>query len=102
LFEGSEKLKDDKAKKKEILAAIEKANMYKCTTRGCKHGGKLSAYPPVKKPEDFKEEEFQIKRTSEELYHDGLVCFNTKRTFLDLPLGVGLKVTRVARTGEIN
>lgn len=29
-----------------VKKAVKEANDYKCTTRNCKHGGKLSCYPP--------------------------------------------------------
>lgn len=45
LFE--EDLSADKAKNEAaIRKAVKEANDFKCTTRNCKHGGKLSCFPP--------------------------------------------------------
>ena len=39
-----------------IKKAIKEANNFKCTTRNCKHGGKLSCFPPFNlKEADIKE-----------------------------------------------
>ena len=60
-----------------IKEAIVKANEFRCTTKSCKHGGKLSAWPQFTPLEnDLKN--FQILDTPSEIFERELVCYHTK------------------------
>lgn len=108
LLEGSEKYQAQKASKKDSdIDKIQEYNMvandYKCTTCSCKHKGKGDPWPRIKKVEEFKvDEDFKTVDSSEALYEDGLRCFHSKMGLDETHLGIGLKVTTIARNGEIN
>lgn len=103
LIEGDIAYRNDPEKRNQILKNIEKCNTFRCYTRGCKHGGKLSAWPAPLTLKEFKpDKDFQIEATDLELYEEGLKCFHTKKTWRENQLGVGLKITRISRTGGIN
>lgn len=94
LWEGHEKFKDHKKNKKLIKQLIKKNEEFK-------FGDRKKGWPPAIPQDDFKEEEFVNQSSELELYRNSLTCFHTKRTIDEGPLGYGLKVTRVARTGEV-
>ena len=106
LIEGSEKYLNQKAAKKD--ADIDKiteynqiANDYKCSC--CKHKGRGDPFPKIKKIEEFQiDSDFQTVKNDIELYQDSLRCFHSKQSLDETHLGIGLKVTTIARNGEIN
>lgn len=106
LIEGSEKYNSQKASKKDtdidkIQEYNDLANDFKCGC--CKHKGKGDPWPKIKKVEEFSiDDDFKTVGNSEALYADGLRCFHSKMGFDETHLGIGLKVTTIARNGEIN
>lgn len=94
LWEGHEKFKDHKKNKKLIKELVKKNEEFK-------FGDEKAGWPAAIPQDDFKEEEFFNKSSELELYRNSLTCFHTKRFFEEGPLGYGIKVTRVARTGEV-
>lgn len=106
LIEGSEKYQQQKSASRDadidkITVNNQIANDYKCSC--CKHKGKGDPWPKVKKAEDFKvEEDFKTVKSEQSVYEDGLRCFHSKLGVDETHLGIGLKVTTIARNGEIN
>jgi hypothetical protein len=83
-----------------IKKAVKEANNFKCTTRSCKHGGKLSCFPPFNlKETDIKE--FVTLDSENEIIEKELVCYHTKHTYAEKQLGLGLKISKLPRTGGI-
>lgn len=81
----------------------DKINLFKCPVKSCRHGGKLSAWPKVIAIEEFKiDEDFKISASDLELYEESLNCFHTKKSWKSNQIGLGLRVTRISRTGGIN
>jgi len=95
-----EKFYDDVKREPQIKKAIETANQFKCTRKFCKHGGKLACWPPFDTRESA-QEAFKIVESETELFRKELVCYHTKMTHEENPLGIGLEVSRIARTGLI-
>lgn len=93
-WEGHNKFKDHKDNKKIIKEMIKKTEEFK-------FGDQKQGWPAALAQDTFKEEEFLNKDSELELYKKSLSCFHTKRTLEEGPLGYGLKVTRLARTGEV-
>jgi ubiquitin-protein ligase/Ran GTPase-activating protein (RanGAP) involved in mRNA processing and transport len=106
LIEGSEKYNSQKAAKKDTdIDKIQEynsiANDFKCSC--CKHKGKGDPWPKIKKIEEFKvEDDFKTIESPTAVYEDGLRCFHSKMGVDETHLGIGLKVTTIARNGEIN
>jgi ubiquitin-protein ligase/Ran GTPase-activating protein (RanGAP) involved in mRNA processing and transport len=106
LIEGSEKYRSQKAAKKDtdidkIQEYNEAANDFKCPC--CKHKGRGDPFPKIKRAEEFKpDEDFKTVKSEETLYQDSLRCFHSKLGIDETHLGIGLKVTTIARNGEIN
>ena len=97
LFE--ENLNKDKATVElEIKKAVKNANEFKCTK--CKHGGKLSCWP-IFQAKEQSIEEFVTLDTENEIVRKGLICFHTKLTYQQNQLGLGLRVSKIPRTGMI-
>jgi len=81
-----------------IKDAVKTANEFKC--HRCKHGGKLSCYPPFPVNEP-KKEEFTIVKSENDLIKEELLCFHTKIPYNSNQLGLGLKISKIPRTGLI-
>ncbi|CAD8069540.1 unnamed protein product [Paramecium primaurelia] len=99
----------------QIKKAIQTANNFKCTTKNCKHGGKLSLWPQFNTKESD-EQQFINKQTEQELLEQQFICFHTKLSYKkpQIPqyddetkikqescLGILLNVSKVPRTGQI-
>lgn len=88
---------------REIREEIEESNSYVCESKECKHRGKLSPWPAVIKPSEFKiSKEFKTDMEGEvSLHQSNLKCYYSKEEYSDAQLGVGLNVKRVALSGEV-
>jgi Ran GTPase-activating protein (RanGAP) involved in mRNA processing and transport len=96
-----EKFYDEKKEREgEIKKAVEKANNFKCCRKNCKHGGKLSCWPAFDTKEAT-EDSYSIHEPEEELFRKELLCYHTKLAHKENPLGLGLTISRIARTGLI-
>ena len=95
-----EKFYDDVKREAPIKKAIETANQFKCGRKNCKHGGKLAAWPPFDSRETAPEA-FKIIESETELFEKELVCYHTKMNHEENALGIGLEISRIARTGMI-
>lgn len=78
--------------------AVKEANVFKCYS--CKHGGKLSCWPAFSPKED-KKEEFKTLDSEKEIIKKELCCYHTKLPFTENQIGLGLRVSKVPRTGNI-
>ena len=76
------------------------ANQLECTV--CHHKGKINQYPPVKAEQSYELNEFSPHKTPLQLFEESLFCFHSKLTYKEAPLGLGLKVERIQRTGDIH
>lgn len=94
MWEGHNQWKDQKKKIKMIKKMV-KAN------EAFKFADKKQGWPGVIPESEFKDEEFLMKETELELYNSSLNCFHSKMGVEDGPLGFGLKITRIARTGLV-
>ena len=94
LWEGHFAFKDHKKNKKLIRELIKKNEVFK-------YGDKEQGWPGSSAADDFKEAEFLTKKSSLEVYRDNLLCFHSKIPAEENPLGYGVNITRVARTGEV-
>lgn len=96
--ENKDALKDDTVWKKEVKSAVEMANMFKCPERNCKHGGKLSAWPPI---QDKESEQFALIFEESKLFEDQLQCYHSKKSYKETTLGYGIDLKKIPRTGMI-
>lgn len=94
LFEGKNYSEEEL---KKIKKQLDQANSFEC--KCCKHKGRISSWPSFPKTQE--ESEFIIAKTEEEVFAESLKCFHTRLSPQDSPLGVGLNITRVPRTGLI-
>lgn len=87
----------EKEDKEKIKDAIMEMNEFVCPF--CKHRGSSNPYPEFPKinedntkltPEQYKE----VKKQE-------LCCYHRKTTFQETPLGLGITITKIPRTGEI-
>jgi len=77
-----------------------KANEFECET--CSHRGKINAYPPTKEASQVDPAEYAPKLSMVELFEESLQCFHSKLSYKECPLGLGLNIERVARTGNMH
>eukprot|EP00824_Muranothrix_gubernata_P024053 TRINITY_DN67_c0_g1_i1.p1 TRINITY_DN67_c0_g1~~TRINITY_DN67_c0_g1_i1.p1 ORF type:complete len:995 (-),score=204.69 TRINITY_DN67_c0_g1_i1:1224-3914(-) len=95
LFEVTE---DTKEMKQKIREAVRKANEYSNLEVG--HKGPLSPWPTFNQKEtDLKS--FTMIKTEKELIQEEMKCFHTKLGLNESPLGTGVSISRLPRTGEI-
>ena len=92
-------LKKNEEEMKKIADQIEKCSEFKCTD--CDHKGSSNPYPQFLS----KIEDNSIYKLSEEQYKklkfEELCCYHRKTNFRESPLGLGIRVSKVSRTGEI-
>ena len=92
-------LKKNENEMKKIADQIENCNEFKCLE--CKHRGSTNPYPEfLQKVENeslFKLSPEQYKK----LKFEELCCYHRKTNFRECPLGLGISVSKVSRTGEI-
>jgi hypothetical protein len=60
-----------------IKKAVQTANLFKCSTKNCKHGGKLSLWPTFSKKETEIEAFINLKKDSE-ILETHFICYHTK------------------------
>ena len=103
-IDGYERLKSDKQMGFYFMKNMEKFNGYYCQTNGCKHRGNIESWPKMIHINDFEiEKEFKNSIISEnKFYEESLKCFYTQLSHTENTLGVGLRVTRLAKTAEIH
>ena len=94
LWEGHFAFKDHKKNKKLIKQLIKKNEVFK-------YGDEKNHWPKSSKEEEFDPDEFLTHKNELEVYKDNLRCFHTKEGVKERALGYGVKVTRIARTGEV-
>lgn len=82
----------------QIKKAVKEANDFKCSV--CKHGGKLSLWPTFNEKENVISE-FEIIEEENDLIRKELSCFHTKLNYSQNQLGLGVKISKVPRTGLI-
>jgi ubiquitin-protein ligase len=82
----------------ETKKAVKEANEFKC--KDCKHGGKLSCWPPFSS-KDVVSSEYSILLNENDLIRRELICYHTKLSYLENQLGLGLRVSKVPKTGNI-
>lgn len=83
-----------------IKKAVKQANEFKCCERNCKHGGKLSCWPSFSAKEAVAED-FLTLDEERDLVNKELICYHTKLHFSQNQLGIGLKISKLPRTGAI-
>lgn len=82
----------------ETKKAVKEANSFKC--RDCKHGGKLSCWPAFSTKETSKDD-FKTNEKENEIIRKELICYHTKLPFTANQLGLGLRISKIPRTGNI-
>ena len=103
LFQSVEKPATEKEKRKlehELEKIRKKANDFECEK--CSHRTKVNPYPPIRESNQVQLQEFSPKIPEVELFEESLVCYHSKLTFKECPLGLGLNIERVARTGNMH
>jgi hypothetical protein len=77
---------------------VNDSNSFKCCK--CKHRGPIEPYPPFNdKESDINS--FIVVREPKQLIQQELVCFHSRDTLSEQPLGIGVSLSRLPRTGEI-
>ncbi|XP_051912498.1 ubiquitin-conjugating enzyme E2 1-like [Hippocampus zosterae] len=99
LFEESLE-KDTSEYQKQVKLAIKNANEYKCGNRHCRHGGRLAAWPTFN-PKEADLQEFIEMESPEEIFRREMICYHSKNPHTVNPVGVGIRVSKVPRTGLI-
>ena len=95
LFEQPDETKE---MRKRIKEAVRRANEFSMLEVG--HKGPLSPWPPFHNKEaDLTS--FVMVKSEKEIIENELVCFHTKLLSTETPLGIGVSITRLPRTGEI-
>jgi ubiquitin-protein ligase/Ran GTPase-activating protein (RanGAP) involved in mRNA processing and transport len=85
--------------KKLITSQVRAMNDYNCLT--CKHKGSSNPWPEfVKNDQDLNQYIMTQDKYLESIKKE-LVCFHTKIPFDETPLGIGINIVRIPRTGEI-
>lgn len=92
------KLTTAKQKKQEIRETVRKANEFTCLEVG--HKGPLSPWPAFN-PKDSDQSSFIMIKSEKERLFEELCCFHTKLSIKESPLGIGVSIQRLPRTGEI-
>ena len=74
---------------------IQEMNAFECPQ--CLHKGSSDPFPPLPKTKKFNltSEEYKQVRKSE------ICCFYRKLNFQEAPLGIGISISKIPRTGEI-
>jgi hypothetical protein len=66
-----------------------------------KFADKKAGWPGAIAESEFLAEEFKQQEKEVDLYKNSLKCFHSQIGLEDGPLGFGLKVTRISRTGVV-
>ena len=86
-----------KEKKEIIKKEVEALSEFKCSS--CKHSGSSNPYPPFPKIEK-KDTKLTQQQYKEEKKKE-ICCYHRKTSFEENPLGLGISITKIPRTGEI-
>lgn len=82
-----------------IQDAVIAMNEYKCPR--CKHRGSSNPYPEFYKVD----QDMSLFKLTPEKYKEvklqEICCYHRKTTFLETPLGLGITISKIPRTGEI-
>lgn len=81
-----------------VKKAVKEANGFNC--RICNHGGKLSCWPAFSTKEAI-DKEFMILDEENNIIKKELNCYHTKLPYTSNQLGLGLKISKIPRTGNI-
>ena len=80
------------------LKAVNDANAFRCDK--CRHRGPIEPYPPFNDKADS-DEAFIELRDAKTLLKDEFLCYHTRNRLPEVPLGIGVSLSRLPRTGEI-
>ena len=86
-----------KEKKEIIKKEVEALREFKCSS--CEHAGSSNPYPPFPKIEE-KDKKLTQQQYKEEKKKE-ICCYHRKTSFEEIPLGLGVSITKIPRTGEI-
>jgi ubiquitin-protein ligase len=81
-------------KEKKILNVIDH-------NKDLKYGDYKGGWSPIIPASEIQDEEFQNPYSAFEIIRDNLFCFYTKLGAEESPLGLGMKITRIPRTGQV-
>lgn len=98
-LEIDESLIDSKEEKKEILTAVRSSSEFSCKT--CRHKGSMNPWPEFAKNENELTSYSMTPTKYLEALQSELVCYHRKTNFEETPLGIGISILKIARTGEI-
>lgn len=91
---------EDEKKLKNLSKAVRTMNAFKCRT--CKHNGSTESYPKFLNLEESKLVDYKLNLENYNLsIKQEFSCVIRKSSFLEGPLGFGLSIERIPRTGEI-
>ena len=95
-FDVDEKFLTEQNKKR-IKEEVEALGEFKCLT--CKHSGSSNPYPPFPK---FEKKDTKLTQTQyKEEKKKEICCYHRRTSFEENPLGLGISITKIPRTGEI-
>ena len=95
-FDVDEKFLDEH-KKEKIKKELEALGEFNCPS--CKHKGSANPYPPFQTLE-VKNAKLTQTQYKEEKKKE-ICCYHRKTSFEEDPLGLGISITKIPRTGEI-
>ena len=100
LFDEFDKSAYDEKKLKKLPKAIRSMNTFKC--RSCSHNGSTEPYPKFLSLEESSKVDYTLPLEKyNDLIKDEFKCVIRKSSFSEGPLGYGLTIDRIPRTGEI-
>jgi ubiquitin-protein ligase/Ran GTPase-activating protein (RanGAP) involved in mRNA processing and transport len=97
-FDIEESFFDEKYKK-EISEKIRSINEYACGD--CKHKGSSNPWPEFIKNDDDPALHTMNQKSYMTTIKNELVCYHTKLSYEETPLGIGINIVKLPRTGEI-
>ena len=80
------------------LKAVNDANAFKCDF--CRHRGPIEPYPAFNEKAD-NDEAFIELRDAKTLLKEEFLCYHTRNRLPEVPLGIGVSLSRLPRTGEL-
>ena len=99
-FEADEAFVDE-AIKKTLATVSREMNEFNCSHPDCKHKGSTNPWPEFIKGDS----DPSNHKLTEITYHQALKnenkCFHRKTTFEEAPLGIGVNILKIPRTGEL-
>jgi ubiquitin-protein ligase/Ran GTPase-activating protein (RanGAP) involved in mRNA processing and transport len=99
-FEADEVYLDEE-KKKTLANVAREMNEFSCSHPDCKHKGSANPWPEFIKGDNDPNNHKMTEVAYQQSLKNEIVCYHRKTTFEEAPLGIGVNIVKIPRTGDI-